>query len=128
MYTFDSKLKCSSAAVPRLPKHAPYTVSSIKHSQQPNIRSSVRIHTDSKAADTAQSVQAKAFTLDNNIVFNTSQYSHNNQEGKNLLAHELTHVVQENGWDNLGLKRASTSFPFRNIGMLNSWGIHCVYE
>lgn len=57
----------------------------------------VRIHTDNKAADTAQSVQAKAFTLGNNIVFNAGQYSPNNQEGKKLLAHELTHVIQQNG-------------------------------
>ena len=59
--------------------------------------SGVRIHTDNKAADIAQSVQAKAFTLGNNIVFNTGQYSPNNQEGKKLLAHELTHVVQQAG-------------------------------
>ena len=57
--------------------------------------SGVRIHTDSKAADTAQTIQAKAYTLGNNIVFNTGQYSHDNQEGKKLLAHELTHVVQQ---------------------------------
>ncbi|MCP4256661.1 MAG: DUF4157 domain-containing protein [Planctomycetes bacterium] len=57
----------------------------------------VRIHTDNKAADTAQSVRAKAFTLGNNIVFDTSQYSPNNQKGKKLLAHELTHVVQQAG-------------------------------
>ncbi len=57
--------------------------------------SGVRIHTDSKAADTAQTIQAKAFTLGHDIVFNTGQYSHDNQEGKKLLAHELTHVVQQ---------------------------------
>jgi hypothetical protein len=45
--------------------------------------SGVRIHTDSKAADTAQAIQAKAFTSGNNIVFNTGQYSHDNQEEKN---------------------------------------------
>ena len=57
--------------------------------------SGVRIHTSIQAADTAQSVQAKAFTLGNNIIFNTGQYSPNNQKGKKLLAHELTHVVQQ---------------------------------
>jgi len=57
--------------------------------------SGVRIHAGTQAADTAQSVQAKAFTLGNNIVFNTGQYSPNNQKGKKLLAHELTHVVQQ---------------------------------
>jgi hypothetical protein len=68
--------------------------------------SGVRIHTGSKAADTAQMIQAKAFTLGNNIVFNTGQYSHDNQEGKKLLAHELTHVVQQNGGASVGEKRA----------------------
>ncbi len=57
--------------------------------------SAVRIHADSKAADAAQAIQARAFTLGNNIVFNASQYSPDNQEGKKLLAHELTHVVQQ---------------------------------
>ncbi|MBA7606225.1 hypothetical protein ES703_13373 [subsurface metagenome] len=57
--------------------------------------SGVRIHAGTQAADTAQAVQAKAFTLGNNIVFNTGQYSPNNQEGNKLLAHELTHVVQQ---------------------------------
>ena len=85
MPIFDNKLKGSSAAVSRRSKRVPYTVGSIKHSQQPNIRSSVRIHTVSKAPDTAQEVQAKAFTLCNNIVFNTGLYSSNNQEGKKLL-------------------------------------------
>ena len=79
MHAFASKLQYSSAAVSRRPKNAPYTTGNIKHNQQPNIQSSDRIHTDSKAADTAQSVQAKAFTLDNNIVFNTGQYSPDDQ-------------------------------------------------
>lgn len=83
MPIFDNKLKGSSAAVSRRSMRVSYAVGSIKHTHQPNIRSSVRIHTDSKAADTAQEVQAKAFTLSNNIVFNTGLYSSNNQEGKN---------------------------------------------
>jgi len=57
--------------------------------------SCVRIHDGTQAADTARAVHAKAFTLGNNIVFNTGQYSPNNQEGNKLLAHELTHVVQQ---------------------------------
>ncbi len=57
--------------------------------------SGIRIHTDTQAADTAEAVQAKAFTLGNNIVFGGDQYSPNNQKGKKLLAHELTHVVQQ---------------------------------
>ena len=59
--------------------------------------SGIRIHDGGKAAETAQAVQAKAFTMGNNIVFNTGQYSPNNQQGKKLLAHELMHVVQQHG-------------------------------
>ena len=70
----------------------------------------VRIHTDSKAADSAQTIQAKAFTLGNNIVFNTGQYSPDNHEGKKLLAHELTHVVQQNGGSGIETKIAPISF------------------
>jgi len=55
----------------------------------------VRVHTDSKAADAAQSVQARAFTLGSNVVFNRGEYSPHNSTGKKLLAHELTHVVQQ---------------------------------
>ena len=57
--------------------------------------SNVRIHNDSEAADTAQSVNARAFTLGKDIVFNSGQYTSGSQEGKKLLAHELTHVVQQ---------------------------------
>lgn len=59
--------------------------------------SRVRIHTDSKAAAIAQSVDARAYTLDNNIVFNAGQYAPNNHERNDLLAHELMHVVQQSG-------------------------------
>lgn len=54
----------------------------------------VRIHTGAEAAQTAQSVNARAFTIANNIVFNGNQYSPESNSGKQLLAHELTHVTQ----------------------------------
>ncbi|AEV96875.1 hypothetical protein A4D02_29960 [Niastella koreensis] len=59
--------------------------------------SQVRIHTDKEAAESARSVHAKAYTIGNNIVFNEGQYNAESQEGKKLLAHELTHVVQQKG-------------------------------
>lgn len=58
--------------------------------------SGVRIHTDSVAAKSAQSVNALAYTSGNNIVFNSGQYSPESDNGKKLMAHELTHVVQQN--------------------------------
>jgi hypothetical protein len=58
--------------------------------------SDVRIHTDSQANKSAQSIQARAYTHGNNIVFANNQYEPSTDSGKKLLAHELTHVVQQN--------------------------------
>ena len=59
--------------------------------------SRVRIHTDAKAADSARAVDALAYTVGSEIVFGTAQYAPATMEGKMLLAHELTHVMQQNG-------------------------------
>lgn len=73
--------------------------------------SHVRLHTDSKAAESAKHVNALAYTVGRDIVFGNEQYSPGSQEGKKLLAHELTHVIQQKGdetvinrWDNEGHK------------------------
>jgi hypothetical protein len=57
--------------------------------------SNVKIHTDSAAATSAASIQALAYTNGNNIVFGQGQYQPNTENGKRLIAHELTHVVQQ---------------------------------
>jgi len=57
--------------------------------------SNVKIHTDSGAVKSAQSINALAYTTGNNIVFDASQYSPDTDSGKRLIAHELTHVVQQ---------------------------------
>ncbi|MCR8557636.1 DUF4157 domain-containing protein [Mucilaginibacter sp. BJC16-A38] len=59
--------------------------------------SNVKLHTDSVAAKSAQSINALAYTTGNNIVFNSGQYSPDSDNGKKLMAHELTHVVQQSG-------------------------------
>jgi Domain of unknown function (DUF4157) len=56
----------------------------------------VKVHTDHVAAKSAQSINAVAYTSGSNIVFNAGQYSPGTDRGKRLLAHELTHVVQQN--------------------------------
>jgi len=58
--------------------------------------SNVKVHTDSIAAKSAQSINALAYTSGNSVVFNSGQYSPNTDTGKRLLGHELTHVVQQN--------------------------------
>jgi hypothetical protein len=54
----------------------------------------VRIHTDADSAKLAQSINAKAFTVGNQIVFGENQYDPTSFEGKKLLAHELVHITQ----------------------------------
>lgn len=55
----------------------------------------VRVHTGPRAEEAARSVQARAFTLGKDIVFGTGQYAPTTVEGRRLLTHELTHVVQQ---------------------------------
>lgn len=57
--------------------------------------SHVRVHADGEAAHAARSVQARAYTLGHDIVFGAGQYSPSTRVGRHLLAHELTHVVQQ---------------------------------
>ncbi|HEX7312804.1 MAG TPA: DUF4157 domain-containing protein [Pyrinomonadaceae bacterium] len=57
--------------------------------------SSVRVHSDERANALARQVNARAFTIDRDIFFANSQYRPQDQEGRRLLAHELTHVVQQ---------------------------------
>jgi hypothetical protein len=57
--------------------------------------SDVRVHTDGKATDSARSVQAYAYTVGNNVVFQSDKYAPESDSGQRMLAHELTHVVQQ---------------------------------
>lgn len=65
--------------------------------------SAVRVHTDSTAAATAAAIHARAFTVGQNIAFGAAQYAPDSTEGKKLLGHELTHVVQQRG--NIAIQR-----------------------
>ncbi len=57
--------------------------------------SNVRVHSDNEASQSAQYINALAYTSGNNIVFGSHQFSPETTEGKKLLAHELTHVIQQ---------------------------------
>lgn len=59
--------------------------------------SQVRIHADSGAARDAQSANAAAFTIGQNIVFGPGRYAPGTAQGKSLLAHELAHTIQQRG-------------------------------
>jgi hypothetical protein len=57
----------------------------------------VRVHTDSTADSLARSVSARAFVTGNDVFFAEGQYRPATPDGDRLLAHELTHVVQQRG-------------------------------
>lgn len=55
----------------------------------------MRIHADTAAASAARAVQARAYTFGRDIVFGFGEYAPTTAEGKKLIAHELTHVLQQ---------------------------------
>jgi hypothetical protein len=57
--------------------------------------SQVRVHTDDRAAESARAVGANAYTAGNHLAFGAGKYAPGTQEGQQLMAHELTHVVQQ---------------------------------
>lgn len=57
--------------------------------------SQVRVHTDGKAVESARALNALAYTVGQDLVFGTGQYAPGTRTGKQLLAHELAHVVQQ---------------------------------
>lgn len=64
--------------------------------------SQVRVHTDQTATEIAHSVNALAFTVGRDIVFGNQQYTPGTSNGKRLLAHELTHTIQQDHYAHTG--------------------------
>jgi hypothetical protein len=62
----------------------------------------VRLHTGRDASEAAQSLGARAFTVGSDVVFDQNQFAPETIEGRHLLAHELTHVVQQRGGGEAG--------------------------
>ena len=57
----------------------------------------VRLHSDVQAAESARALNMKAYTQGEDVVFGTGQDTPWTSEGRRLMAHELTHVVQQSG-------------------------------
>jgi Domain of unknown function (DUF4157) len=57
----------------------------------------VRVHSGGRAAESAQAVCARAFTVGQDVVFGAGEYRPETNDGKRLIAYELTHVVQQGG-------------------------------
>jgi hypothetical protein len=100
--------------------------------------SRVRIHTGERAAESAKAVNALAYTLGSDIVFARNQFAPQTRAGRELLAHELTHVVQQRrGLQPMiqrrgesprcpmtGVPAAATTPPQRNTGYCNGFNCH----
>jgi hypothetical protein len=71
--------------------------------------SNVRIHTDAEAADAAARLSARAFTIGDDIAFATGEYRPGTIVGDALLAHELAHVVQQDGAEHIATKSESAT-------------------
>lgn len=72
--------------------------SGLEREQAPEWRydlSRIRIHTDQQAAESAQAVNALAYTVGNHVVFGSSSYSPHSAAGLHLLTHELAHTAQQ---------------------------------
>lgn len=67
--------------------------------------SHVRVHANAQAADSARAVNALAYTVGKDVVFAESQYASHTTEGRRLLAHELTHVLQQSSGATSGGQR-----------------------
>jgi hypothetical protein len=57
----------------------------------------VRVHADARAAESARALNARAYTVGRDVVFARGEYQPSTPSGRRLLAHELTHVVQQSG-------------------------------
>ncbi len=83
--------------------------------------SSVNIHNNKNANLLNRQLGAKAFTHGNDIYFDSGQYNPNSLEGNKLLAHELTHVVQQQGSNHSAIQRRSNS-QSSNPSLVNALG------
>ena len=92
-----SKLPAQLAAIQSGGRSLPETTREFMESRFAHNFSSVQIHTDSQAAAISRQLNAKAFTHGQHVYFGSGQYQPDTSAGQLLLAHELTHVVQQTG-------------------------------
>ncbi|SET51881.1 Outer membrane protein OmpA [Nitrosomonas marina] len=76
----------------------------------------VRVHCDTNASTLARGINARAFTLRKDIVFGAGQYQPQSETGKRLIAHELTHVIQQNSSTQSGTIMRTLSCPSYEMG------------
>lgn len=92
-FSFGSSLNATKGSGSPLPKE---TRSFMENAFSADF-SSVKIHAGNQASEMSRGINAKAFTHGNDIYFGNGQYAPNTYAGKSLLAHELTHTLQQQG-------------------------------
>jgi len=68
--------------------------------------SRVRIHSGNRASEMSREINARAFTVGKDIYFDQGEYAPSSKEGKRLLAHELTHTIQQGSSQGIGIQKA----------------------
>ena len=115
----ELQMKHGPGATPEIGPHLQAQINGLEGSGRPlslparrffeprfgNDFSRVRVHTDERAARLACSVNARAFTVGRNVVFGRGEFAPGTSKGHELLAHELTHVIQQSG----GSRRLASS-------------------
>jgi len=86
--------------------------------------SNVTIHTDANAENLSKQLGAQAFTTGNDIYFNEGKYDPNTKQGKHLLAHELTHTIQQNGSKEKKVQKNPTATTFDRLKELKNIAIN----
>ncbi|MFX0197879.1 MAG: DUF4157 domain-containing protein [Candidatus Hodarchaeota archaeon] len=74
----------------------------------------VRVHVDTESAESAKGLNARAYTLGKDIVFNEREYTPETSEGHSLLAHELAHVVESSKTSNAENDRVIRCAPLES--------------
>jgi hypothetical protein len=75
--------------------------------------SRVKVHTDARSDQLNRSIQANAFTTGQDVFFRQGAYEPSSRGGQELIAHELTHVVQQNGGTTMPIQRLPTLDSFK---------------
>ena len=78
--------------------------------------SGVKVHTGSSAIQMNRQLNAKAFNNGNDVYFNQGEYNPSSGKGKHLLAHELTHTIQQKGTDTI--QRVFEANPVEDIELI----------
>ncbi len=90
--------------------------------------SGVRIHTDNHAVQLSKAINAQAFTVGSHIYFNAGKFSPDTASGKHLLAHELTHTIQQKGAATIQRKMGFEFQTANVVSKIKKGGAKKMYE